>query len=350
MNAKKTIKIVLLSFVSLIGTLVLATAIAALSMVLLTKFYDDGSRAPEAQNGLSLDNWMMAIEDDTLLSNVAIPGAHDAGCIDMMWAYQTQNVPVADQLHMGVRYFDLRIANDNGTCRIFHADLMGIEAEGVILAIREWLIAHPTEGVILDFQHFLASESVSGSEDAAYDLVCKQLQDLAVVNQTAHDDLTFVKGLTMADMRGKCLVLWGNDDFICQNNWVFLRDNDEGTRANSVLHSYYKTEYNTKPSMTYIQDYLPLYWAQFAQSEGGLFVLQGQLTDRLYVFGPALQESKHDENMDDYVAHLPDEKVAAANIIMRDYVTPGKSMVTIRLNIKKSVVKQEYAQIISSWQ
>ena len=349
MKAKKAIKITLIGIAAVVGTIVVATAMAALIMVCLTVFYTDGSELPAERDGLSLDNWMLAVQDDTLLTNVAIPGAHDAECIDMMWAYQTQNTSIEEQLAMGVRYFDIRIANDAGVSRIFHADHMGIEAESVLAAMHEWLLAHPSECLIIDFQHFFGDKEV-GSEQAAYVLAGEYLFDMAVRNNSAQDDLTFVKGLTMADVRGKCLVLWGAEDEITDNNWIFLRDNDDGTRSNGVLRSYYVTEYNSSPSKQYIRDYLPLYWQQYDESDGGLFVLQGQLTDKLYVFGPALQETKHDDNMNRYINELPDELAQKANIVMRDYVTPAKSILTVSLNLRKGIVKPQYIDIMKSWQ
>lgn len=349
MKAKKIVLSILIPIVAVICTVVLAAGIAALTVHCMAKFYSDGSMAPEAADGISLSNWMAAIEDDTLLTTIAMPGSHDAGCKDMMWAYQTQNTSIAEQLDVGTRYFDIRVANDDGNLRVFHADMMGDDFLPILDDIRAFLQENPTECLLLDFQHFFGGEAEADCKDMTIAAIQSVLDDYIVHNTTESDDLTFIKSLHLSDCRGKCLIFWGREDRYIENDWVFLRDNDDGTRANSVLHSYYKTEYNTNPSETYIAEYLPKYWEQFATSEGGFFVLQGQLTDKLYVFGPASLEIKHDDNMNEYVRDLPDDKMQKVNVIMRDYVTAKKNMVTITLNLQKGNVSEEYENVLNGW-
>ena len=349
MKVKKIVKITLVSVASLLVAVIVATGLAALTEHCMAKFYSDGSRAPEAVAGVSLANWMGAIEDDTLLVNVAIPGSHDAGCKDMMWAYQTQNTSIAEQLTVGTRYFDIRVANDGGNLRVFHADMLGDDFLPILSDIRAFLEANPSECLLLDFQHFYGGEAEVECKAMTIEAIVSILGDRVVHNNTTRGDLDFVKTLRLGDCRGKCLVFWGRDDEHLEKDWIFLRNNDDGTREGSVLHSYYRTEYNTKPSKTYIAEYLPLYWQQFEKSKGGFFVLQGQLTDGKYVFGPADCEVKHDDNMNEYVLNLPDDKVQKVNIVMRDYVTPKKNIATISLNLRKGNVKEACRTILDNW-
>ena len=348
MKAKRVLLVVLMCILSLLGRLILATAMAAFAMYTMSAIYTDGSTAPEPKNGLSLVNWMQAIEDDTLVTNIAMGGSHDAGCMDMMWAYQTQNTSIAAQLACGTRYFDLRVADDEGTLRIFHADMLGVDFLPILSDIRAFLTNNPSEFVVLDFQHFF-NEDVVDAQKSTFNAVESALSDLAVHNDTDMDDLTFVKSLRLADCRGKCLVFWGRRGQYEQTDWVFLRDDDAGRRPDAALHSYYVTEYNTQSSAKYIADCLPVYWRQYEESNGGLFVLQGQLTDRLYVFGPAYREVSHADNMNDYLLTLPAEKAKAVNIVMRDYVTPRKNIITLTMNLAKGVVKAEYRDIFAEW-
>jgi len=348
-KSKKILKIALVAVVVLVADIVLAAAIAALAMHVLSRTLSDGSKAPEEQMGLTLDNWMAAIEDDTLVTDIAMGGSHDAGCMDMMWAYQTQNTSIAEQLQAGTRYFDIRVANDAGTLRVFHADLFGPEFLPILADVRAFLEANPSEVLLLDFQHFYGSDAVTDSEERTYDAVKDALSDLAVRNDTGDADLAFIKGLTLADCRGKCIVFWGGDESYCREDWIFLRDNDEGTRAGSTLHSYYRTEYNTRPSSEYIAECLPEYWRRNEESEGGVFVLQGQLTDKLYVFGPANQEVRHADNMNAYLRALDEDKIDRVNVVMRDFVTPRKNVITISLNLKKGNVRSAYRAVLADW-
>ena len=349
MKAKKILLSIFIPIIAIICTVVLATGIAAFTVHCMARFYTDGSKVPVEEDGVSLSNWMSVIEDSTLMTTIAMPGSHDAGCKDMMWAYQTQNTSIADQLSVGTRYFDIRVANDGGNLRVFHADMLGDDFLPILDDIRAFLDENPSECLLLDFQHFFGGEAEVECKALTVSAIQLKLADYLIHNDTASDDLAFINSLRLGDCRGKCLVFWGRVDQYLENDWMFMRDDDDGTRANSVLHSYYKTEYNTNPSAKYIAEYLPEYWKQFDESNGGFFVLQGQLTDKLYVFGPASLEIKHDDNMNEYVLNLADDKVQKANIIMRDYVTAKKNIATISLNLRKGNVKSAYQTVLSSW-
>lgn len=88
---------------------------------------------------------------------------------------------------------------------------------------------------------------------------------------------------------------------------------------------------------------MPYYIERYKQDGcTGLFVLQGQLTDGLYVFAPHLREAAHNKNMNAYVENLKDSSdLDIINIIMRDYVTPHKNCLALQLNLTKGIVKQD---------
>ncbi len=56
-------------------------------------------------------NWMQGIKDNTSLSDITIPGTHDSGTqnVDLPIWSKTQTLSVAEQLNIGIRYFDLRL-------------------------------------------------------------------------------------------------------------------------------------------------------------------------------------------------------------------------------------------------
>lgn len=68
------------------------------------------------------------------------------------WA-RTQSICIERQLELGVRYFDLRIAQCNGQFYYCHG-LLAMEYYKPLLILREFLDKNPRELVILDFQHF----------------------------------------------------------------------------------------------------------------------------------------------------------------------------------------------------
>ncbi len=60
------------------------------------------------------NNWMSCLPDDMLITDVSIPGTHDAGTqhtFNSNDSAQCQQLSIMDQLTSGVRYFDLRTGN-----------------------------------------------------------------------------------------------------------------------------------------------------------------------------------------------------------------------------------------------
>ena len=87
---------------------------------------------------------------------------------------------------------------------------------------------------------------------------------------------------------------------------------------------------------------LPQYIAEYKKVNSGLFVLQGQLTDGLFVFGPKTREATHTDRMNEYVRRLDGSvDMDVINIIMRDFVTPYKNCCALQLNLTKNLVKPD---------
>ena len=292
------------------------------------------SQNDKSQPTQELSQWMGMIKDETLLKQVVIPGAHDAGTKGLSYLAETQDRNTANMLVCGTRYLDLRVSKTkNGELKIYHGPFKGVTLDSVLEQIKQFLQANPTEALILDFQHF--------DGDAQLDTQIKVLGTLPCVRCEQDDVVDFVDNLTLGEIRGKCLILWGDDS--ADNEVLLRRNNDAGTVENSALQSYYEGKLNKKSSSNYIKNALPHYIEMYKQQGKGLFVLQGQLTDGLFVFGPHYREATHNKNMNKYVESLKDSQdLAIINIIMRDYVTPHKNCLTLQLNLTKNNVKTEH--------
>ena len=309
---------------------VLALIILVVGVLIIVANSQNDSSAPSEE----LSRWMGMINDDTLLKSVVIPGAHDAGTKGLAYLAETQDRDTADMLACGTRYFDLRVSKTkDGELKIYHGPFKGVTLDSVLNQFVEFLGKNATEMLILDFQHF--------DGDAEKDTQNKVLNTLPIV--TAEGDFVdFVDNLTLGEVRGKCLVLWVDDS---ADGKVFLRrNNDEGTLEHCALQSYYEGARNKKSSANYIKQALPYYIGRYKAEGKGLFVLQGQLTDGLFVFGPHFREATHTKNMNQYVVGLKDSAdIGVINIIMRDYVTPYKNCLSLQLNVTKGNVKTDCA-------
>ena len=76
------------------------------------------------------ENWMSYIKDDAKLTNIAIPGSHNAGTRGMVALARCQNGTLPEQYCYGVRKFGIRIkAGRNGKLYIAHGLAKGITAD-----------------------------------------------------------------------------------------------------------------------------------------------------------------------------------------------------------------------------
>ncbi|XP_073333184.1 PI-PLC X domain-containing protein 1 [Pagrus major] len=153
-------------------------------------------------------DWMSALPEelwDVALSNMAIPGSHDAMsyCLDInsplvrsesdffrlldglfycftrpaifRWA-TTQDKSIEEQLSMGIRYFDLRIAhkpNDSSRDLYFtHVIYTHLRVLETLSSVATWLDSHPKEIVILACSHF---EGISDRLHQAFIFSLKKL-------------------------------------------------------------------------------------------------------------------------------------------------------------------------------
>jgi len=281
-------------------------------------------------------DWMSYIDDGILLKNAVIPGSHDAATKSMIWMGETQSLTVGEQLRCGVRYFDVRIKKTDDGYVIFHGPLNGPEADGVFDDVAEFLSKHADETVILDFQHFK-----DGSESWVAEKTENVLGDYLVRNDGKVTDAEFIDGLTIGAARGKCLVFWGRADENIEKDFLFLRNDDEGNREGSCLQSYYNADLNEGSSADYVENSLQIYIDKYKETNKGMFVLQGQLTDALYVFGPKFREATHANRMSNYIKNLSEHKdFGYINIIMRDYMNSEKAAEIIALNYRKGTVKE----------
>jgi 1-phosphatidylinositol phosphodiesterase len=126
-----------------------------------------------------LNEWMSDIPDDTKLSNIIMPGSHDAGmsvvqgkrAVGFGWAVPdasiiTQDLDIAGQLNAGTRFFDIRVYNwgkIHGELYTGHfaeakkgkatAGGYGQKLDEVLTQVKGFLDTNDSETVILKFSH-----------------------------------------------------------------------------------------------------------------------------------------------------------------------------------------------------
>jgi len=147
--------------------------------------------------------WMERLADDTPLTALTIPGAHDAASSSItswtLWT-RTQEKNVAELWNCGVRAFDLRPALVDGELGIYHDKYSAhVSFPQVMQALILALKKHPGECAIVIIRHEEEADGNAPGWKDAMDAYLNSIGPSLVDHYTPE--------LTLGDMRGKILVL-----------------------------------------------------------------------------------------------------------------------------------------------
>ena len=197
------------------------------------------SKAPAAAAG----DWMAALADDAVISEITIPGTHDSASLWPQLGFITkcQALSITQQLNIGARYLDIRLGAEGDRLKLFHGFTKcrvsplpwseQMDLADVLDACYAFLDAHPGETILF------AVKQEHGDETAAeFDALVQNY-----VNQDADRWLLPDALPTLSEARGKLVLLrryegtglpllWanqnGHDDTalntVCEDNGSYL--------------------------------------------------------------------------------------------------------------------------------
>lgn len=150
--------------------------------------------------------WMEKLADDTPLTALSIPGAHDAASSSITawpsWT-RTQDKNVAELWNYGVRAFDLRPALVDGELGIYHDKYSAhVSFPQIMQALVLALEKHPGECAIIIIRH---EEEADGNNPQWKDVMGAYLSSIRL------SLVDYSPSLTLGDLRGKILVLSRNE-------------------------------------------------------------------------------------------------------------------------------------------
>jgi 1-phosphatidylinositol phosphodiesterase len=110
----------------------------------------DGTVPPAS--AVSPADWMASLPGNKRISELSIPGTHDAGALYEPWRgttrCQTRTIP--EQLEDGVRFLDIRCRDVRGKFQIYHGSVdQRLSFAGVLGHCFDFLQAHPKEFIIM---------------------------------------------------------------------------------------------------------------------------------------------------------------------------------------------------------
>jgi hypothetical protein len=98
-------------------------------------------------------NWMSKLNDDVKLNALSIPGTHDSVALRGGCWLKTQTFGIAEQLAIGIRFFDIRLKFKNGLFGYHKFIHQGISLEEILYIFNQYLSAFPSEIIMLCYRN-----------------------------------------------------------------------------------------------------------------------------------------------------------------------------------------------------
>ena len=172
-----------------------------------------GDQGDQPKPQITANSWMTAIDDDTKIAMLTIPGTHDAATSTCAGPGKCQTLTISGQLEHGDRAFDLRPTMDNNSTlgNIYHSILdTGVSMGDAMEYFDSFLKAHPGEGIIVIMRY--ESERQFLSPSIAEDNYKTAMKNFLWNNRIYQSRMAaFNKSMTMKDLRGKILIISRND-------------------------------------------------------------------------------------------------------------------------------------------
>jgi uncharacterized protein (TIGR02145 family) len=197
----------------------------------------------------SYPDWMKYIDGEKYLSEITIPGTHDSGA-DLHTSAQgaesditiAQDFRIANQLMLGVRWFDIRLNDDDGTMTVFHGPYyLHKNFNDLIRPTLDFLTAHPTEVVVF----MIKQEHSSRGDDAFANGV------LGYLNWSYPDRFWMGDHIPkLSEVRGKVVIVrkfWGTHGYPMGMPLIW-NDNTSGSFGSTDdpnLYVYVQDHYKT---------------------------------------------------------------------------------------------------------
>ena len=171
-----------------------------------------GDQGDQPKPQITANSWMTAIDDDTKIALLTIPGTHDAATSTCAGPGKCQTLTISGQLEHGVRAFDLRPTMDNNSTlgNIYHSILdTGVSMGDAMEYFDSFLKAHPGEGIIVIMRYESERQIFGSIAEDNYKTAMKNFLWDSQIYQARM--AAFNKSMTMKDLRGKILIISRND-------------------------------------------------------------------------------------------------------------------------------------------
>lgn len=144
--------------------------------------------------------WMKDLSNDTIISDMSIPGTHDSGATRSIFdvAGKCQDMSIVNQLKIGVRFLDLRLQLVKDELRIVHSFVdQKLLFKNVLKDISDFIKENSSEFIIISIKEDADSKK---STVSFYDKVLEELNKFDNITGSALPT-------TLGEARGKIFIL-----------------------------------------------------------------------------------------------------------------------------------------------
>jgi 1-phosphatidylinositol phosphodiesterase len=121
---------------------------------------------------LTPTSWMKSLPDNYLLSQLSVPGSHNAGALYEPWfgTAQCQSLTIAEQLNAGIRFLDIRCRHVNDAFNIHHGRVYQRQNfDDVLNACFSFLTSHPGECIIMSVKEEHTDSNITRTFEQTFD-------------------------------------------------------------------------------------------------------------------------------------------------------------------------------------
>ena len=246
-------------------------------------------------------SWMKDLNDQTIINEMVIPGTHDSGAMHSIFdvAGKCQDLSIAKQLKIGVRFLDIRLRLKNNELEVVHSFVeQKISFKSVLEDVNSFIENNKTEFIIISIKQ---DESPINSN--------LNFDEKVIADLSNYKSILFDASLpkTLGEARGNIYILnrFTNKEIgiPAYSNWLdsttfdlnslHIQDNycvnDFETKKNDILNTFSKRRsfYNINNKIEYsdtkieelINNCLDLYPSSF-NSQDARLILYGFARDK----------------------------------------------------------------------
>lgn len=174
-------------------------------------------------------SWMANLDDDCYVSQISLPGTHDAGAYSDAASNILENIAITQvydiptQFNKGVRVLDFRpecsSTNASDDFDIAHGIIsLDVTFEEVLSDAVEWLAVHPTEFIIIQLKNESSSSTPLFSSTKHFTYWQRFMRDKLLKVDSDYVIKEFSPSMTLREARGKLLFM-SRDDYYSDSSY-----------------------------------------------------------------------------------------------------------------------------------